>query len=171
MRLPPRLLDRVRVGLGVSALFVPGCDAASDLVDAARDLTEADAAAPATENAEEAHRPAATATASDDDDASPALGAQIAEALARADARPPVAAEAIPLPPDSEGSEAPTGEDVTEFVPFSERPGGPAVVAEPAPPRRPLRVRPRIDEVEPCESPKLVERPGGGWECPACGRG
>lgn len=177
MRLPPSLLDHVRLGLGVSALFVPGCDAASRLIDAENgeivqsveeaSSPDAEAAQPSSTAPEGASTP------------TPGLGAQIAKAIASAEPLPAPSVDAGPAPRTrplgGATGETPVSEDVTAFVPFSETSGGtpvaPFATAKPAPRPRVPRVRPKIDEVEPCESPKLIKGSGGGWDCPACGRG
>ncbi|MEM9462334.1 MAG: hypothetical protein AAGF11_49760 [Myxococcota bacterium] len=165
MRLPATLLGRVRVGIGIGAVVLGGCD----LVDEAESAVQEPAPAP-TETIASASSPAEppakplTPLLLD----RPGVAGVVEQTIERARAQPapqppPIADLGRPVEPEPDPA----------FIPYEG--GTPAVSAPPVfTTRPPVRRRPRS---RPKASPPSVDpglavtSPDRGWECLACGRG
>jgi hypothetical protein len=174
MRLPSSLLGCVRVGVGVGAVMLGGCDVVSEAKARVFGEEQAEVAAQA-----EAEAPVAEAEAP----VAPApmlltrggVAGVVEETVARSEAAPAVA----PVPPVQDLGRRFAPEGSPAFVPYdggvgalasAPASGGRTVApAKPRPRAKPRAARPD----EPCE-PTLataVEPPDTGWQCGPCGRG
>jgi hypothetical protein len=160
MQLPATLLTRIRLGVGVTALF--GCDVAS------QEASEASVAPAPVQSRDEAEPKRG------------GIAGRVVEAIARSESEPTgsepttatpaptVAASEVARVPElaPEAKPVPKAEDPTAFVPFSAPAGSltrldPPVTAEPPALKRASKPKPKPPEPKPA------------WEdpCPACGRG
>src|SRR5687768_1350337 len=162
MRLPGKLLDQIRVGVGVGAVLLCGCDVVDATLSEVAPADEAVSVAPVALPEAPKTAPAKAAPKSG------GLADKVVETLggiapAPSEPEPPVVAEAEPAP-----------EDVTAFIPF----GGSASSSSPSPKPLPRakRVKPKVVAApiaidEPCETPVSAAVAPTHDPCPACGRG
>lgn len=179
MRLPAHLLHQLsvglRVGVGVGAVLLAGCDLVDEVKAAVGGESETVAVAERADDADAAKTPEAAAPKAG------GLAGKVAQAIDEAKPEPlpePRLEPLLDLPkaPEREtSSPRAEPEDVTAFVPFGE-----------ASARTPTRIKPRakprpkleeplaIAPDEPCDpavSPVLGSAPPDRDPCPACGRG
>lgn len=169
MRLPGNLLDQIRVGVGVGAVMLGGCD----LADRAREaLSPADEAVASAEP-EIAPEPEPAVQPEPAPARAEGIPGKVAQALDAAKSEAELEPEPFALPQATPAPSEP--EDITAFVPFggSKAPTRPKAAARgPRPTSKPLAIA-EVDE--PCgvisapvasPTPRPSHRP-----CPACGRG
>lgn len=184
MRLPAHLLHQLsvglRVGVGVGAVLLAGCDLADEVKAAVAGEPETVAVAEATNDASAAKAPEPAAAPK-----AGGLAGKVAQAIDEAKPEPSPEAGGSPrLEPLLGFSEAPEREpasprvepeDVTAFVPFGE-----ASTRAPTRIKPRSKARPKVEEPlaiapdEPCDpavSPVLGSAPPDRDPCPACGRG
>lgn len=170
MRLPAHLLLQLRVGVGVGAVLLAGCDLVDDVKGAISGEAEAEAIA-------ELRSEAAASTSAPAAKPSGGLAGKVARALdevePEAEPQPERLAVLPKAPADEPDRSTPRPEledepeDVTAFVPF----GG---TSAKLPPRIKPRIKPRPSAPiaiapspdEPCDPAPSPRDP-----CPACGRG
>jgi hypothetical protein len=172
MRLPAHLLHQLsaglRVGVGVGAVLLAGCDLVDEVKAAVGGESEAVAVAePAGEDADApAPKPGG-------------LAGKVAQAIDEAQPKPhpePRLEPLLDLPkaPERETSSPAEPEDVTAFVPFGEPSGRTPTRIKPRSKARPIERPLAIAPDEPCDpavSPVLGSAPPDRDPCPACGRG
>ena len=158
MRLPSKLLGQVRVGVGVGAVMLGGCDLAEPVAT----TTEPDVAA-AAESMEPAaptkHEPML-------------LSRHVIDAAEEARAKT-AEPEARPLRVEVTTPRTEKIEDGEGFVPYVVDPTAEGIIATASPKPRPRVRRPKRERVvdEPCATESIGVGEPSGWDCPACGRG
>lgn len=178
MRLPSSLLGRVRVGLGVGAVMLGGCDVVSEAKARVFGEEQAPVAAQAQVEAPvvEAEAPAAPEPML----LEPMLverggvAGVVEETLARSEAAPGLAPPPVQdlgrrFEPEGSRGFVPYDGDVGALASAPPSGGGKVATSKPRPRAKPRVARPD----EPCD-PGLtaaVEPSDGGWQCGPCGRG
>jgi hypothetical protein len=178
MRLPAHLLHQLsvglRVGVGVGAVLLAGCDLVDEVKSAVGGESETVAVAERADDADAAKTPEAAAPKAG------GLAGKVAQAIDEAKPEPlpePRLEPLLDLPkaPEREtSSPRAEPEDVTAFVPFGEPSGRTPTRIKPRSKARPIERPLAIAPDEPCDpalSPVLGSAPPDRDPCPACGRG
>ncbi|MCX4239924.1 hypothetical protein [Paraliomyxa miuraensis] len=181
MRLPAKLLGCMRVGVGVGAVMLGGCD----LVDEAKARALGEEEAVAEQTAADP-APQAQPTSTPDSPEPMLLGRSplataVEQAVTRATptAPPPINdlgdLDRPSTPPSVRSTTEPEGS--RPFIPYDDGTGTLALAPLTTKSTKTTKPRPRKSKVarpvdEPCD-PQLVavDPPRGKWDCPACGRG
>ncbi|MEM7156691.1 MAG: hypothetical protein AAF799_27835 [Myxococcota bacterium] len=155
MRLPSKLLGQVRVGVGVGAVVLGGCDLAEPVATTAA----AEVAAEASEMQPQArpkHEPML-------------LSRHVVEAAE--EVRTKSAPQKAPtIRAEVSAPQSVQIGDGKGFVPYID-PIAEGIIATAGPTPRPRIRRHKKQVDEPCETGKVEVGSPSGWDCPACGRG